>query len=232
MTLTACQKDEVSPSAGATSQTITVSIPQGVQTRAAAADFGDGSQIDRCLLQIYRNGQPYGEQQTATVTGNTATFNLRLVAQQKYDFVFWADCSTGDHYNTDDLTNITVKGNYAGNNDEFDAFTGALLDYQVKGAFSENITLRRPFGQLNVKTLDMAAIPDPTLKPTKVKVAFTAVPTSFNAKKGEIGAATAAVEYTADVLSADGDLTVDYIWAPRRGGYAGRFFDDVPRCSR
>jgi len=65
MTLTACQKDEVSPSAGATSQTITVSIPQGVQTRAAAADFGDGSQIDRCLLQIYRNGQPYGEQQTA-----------------------------------------------------------------------------------------------------------------------------------------------------------------------
>lgn len=116
--------------------------------------------------------------------------------------------------NTDDLTNITVKGNYAGNNDEFDAFTGALLDYQVKGAFSENITLRRPFGQLNVKTLDMAAIPDPTLKPTKVKVAFTAVPTSFNAKKGEIGAATAAVEYTADVLSADGDLTVDYIWAP------------------
>lgn len=144
----------------------------------------------------------------------TATFNLRLVAQQTYDFVFWADCSTGDHYNTDDLTNITVKGNYAGNNDEFDAFTGALLDYQVKGAFSENITLRRPFGQLNVKTLDMAAIPDPTLKPTKVKVAFTAVPTSFNAKKGEIGAATAAVEYTADVLSADGDLTVDYIWAP------------------
>ena len=153
--------------------------------------------------------------QEANIDGKlTATFNLRLVAQQTYDFVFWADCSTGDHYNTDDLTNITVKGNYAGNNDEFDAFTGALLDYQVKGAFSENITLRRPFGQLNVKTLDMAAIPDPTLKPTKVKVAFTAVPTSFNAKKGEIGAATAAVEYTADVLSADGDLTVDYIWAP------------------
>ena len=219
---TACQKDEELVSDGATSQTITVTIPQGMQTRATAADFGNGAKIDRCLLQIYHSGTTpakYGEQQSATVQKGadgklTATFNLRLVAQQTYDFVFWADCSTGDHYNTDDLTNITVKGNYAGNNDEFDAFTGALLDYQVKGAFSENITLRRPFGQLNVKTLDMAAIPDPTLKPTKVKVAFTAVPTSFNAKKGEIGAATAAVEYTADVLSADGDLTVDYIWAP------------------
>ena len=222
MTLTACQKDEGLVSDGATSQTITVTIPQGMQTRATAADFGNGAKIDRCLLQIYHSGTTpakYGEQQSATVQKGadgklTATFNLRLVAQQTYDFVFWADCSTGDHYNTDDLTNITVKGNYAGNNDEFDAFTGALLDYQVKGVFSENITLRRPFGQLNVKTLDMAAIPDPTLKPTKVKVAFTAVPTSFNAKKGEIGAATAAVEYTADVLSADGDLTVDYIWAP------------------
>lgn len=222
MTLTACQKDEGLVSDGATSQTITVTIPQGMQTRATAADFGNGAKIDRCLLQIYHSGTTpakYGEQQSATVQKGadgklTATFNLRLVAQQTYDFVFWADCSTGDHYNTDDLTNITVKGNYAGNNDEFDAFTGALLDYQVKGAFSENITLRRPFGQLNVKTLDMAAIPDPTLKPTKVKVAFTAVPTSFNAKKSEIGAATAAVEYTADVLSADGDLTVDYIWAP------------------
>ena len=222
MTLTACQKDEGLVSGGATSQTITVTIPQGMQTRATAADFGNGAKIDRCLLQIYHSGTTpakYGEQQSATVQKGadgklTATFNLRLVAQQTYDFVFWADCSTGDHYNTDDLTNITVKGNYAGNNDEFDAFTGALLDYQVKGAFSENITLRRPFGQLNVKTLDMTAIPATDLKPTKVKVAFTAVPTSFNAKKGEIGAATAAVEYTADVLSADGDLTVDYIWAP------------------
>ena len=215
MILTACQKEEsLSDPGGVCTQAITVTIPQELQTRAMAADFGNGAKIDRCLLQIYRGGQPYGEQQTATVTDNTATFNLRLVAQQTYDFVFWADCSTGDHYNTDDLTNITVKGNYAGNNDEFDAFTGALLDYQVTGAFSENITLRRPFGQLNVKTLDLAAIPDPALKPTKVKVAFTAVPTSFDARKSEVGTTTAAAEYTADVLSADGDLTVDYIWAP------------------
>ncbi|WP_418974609.1 DUF6562 domain-containing protein [Alistipes ihumii] len=219
---TACQKDEGLVSDGATSQTITVTIPQGMQTRATAADFGNGAKVDRCLLQIYRSGTTpakYGEQQSATVQKGTdgkltATFNLRLVASQTYDFVFWADCSTGDHYNTDDLTNITVKGDYAGNNDEFDAFTGALLDYQVTGAFSENITLRRPFGQLNVKTLDLAAIPDPALKPTKVKVAFTAVPTSFDARKSEVGTTTAAAEYTADVLSADGDLTVDYIWAP------------------
>ena len=52
MTLTACQKDEGLVSDGATSQTITVTIPQGMQTRATAADFGNGAKIDRCLLQI------------------------------------------------------------------------------------------------------------------------------------------------------------------------------------
>ena len=216
MTLTACQKDEVSPSAGATSQTITVSIPQGVQTRAAAADFGDGSQIDRCLLQIYRNGQPYGEQQTATVTGNTATFNLRLVAQQKYDFVFWADCSEAG-YETDDLSAITLgsDADYTGNDDKFDAFFLCKKDYTVTESFSETFTLRRPFGQLNVKTLDLAAIPDNAadLKPAKVKVNFTSLPNTFNALTGE-ESGEAAVEYTADVLNATGELTVDYIWAP------------------
>lgn len=57
MTLTACQKDEGLVSDGATSQTITVTIPQGMQTRATAADFGNGAKIDRCLLQIYHRGR-------------------------------------------------------------------------------------------------------------------------------------------------------------------------------
>ena len=214
LTLTACQKDEGLVSGGADYQTITVTLPQSMQTRATADDFGGGTLVDRCLLQVYRNNQPYGEQQVATVTGKTATFTLRLVASQTYDFVFWADCSTGDHYATEDLTNITVKGDYTGNNDEFDAFTGNLLGYNVTGAFQENITLRRPFGQLNVKTLDLASIPDASLKPTQVKVAFTALPTTFNAQTGLVGEQSAAVEYTADVLSENGDLTVDYIWAP------------------
>ena len=214
MALTACQKGEDLVSGGETSRTITVTIPQVGQTRATAADFGSGSKIDRCILQVYRNNQPYGDQQVADVKRGQATFDLRLVAAQTYDFVFWADCSTGDHYNTADLSNITVKGAYAGNNDEFDAFTGSLLDYNMTEAFKEEITLNRPFGQLNVKTADIAYIPDAALKPTQVKVAFSAVPTSFNAHTGLVGSETAPVEYTADVLSENGDLTVDYIWAP------------------
>ena len=232
--LTACQKEEA-PFApdGANTQTITISIPQGMQSRAVgtyanAADYGKAVEINRCILQVYREGVAYGDPMVVEVQTSenkkTATFNLRLVAQQKYDFVFWADCATETnngtfsdlHYNTSDLTNITVIGDYVGNNDEFDAFFFCKTDYTVTESFAETSwVLRRPFGQLNVKTNDMTAIPDNTLKPTKVKVALTALPTSFNAKTGTVGEQTANVEYEAKVINqANGELTVDYIWAP------------------
>ena len=110
------------------------------------------------------------------------------MAQQKYDFVFWADCSEAG-YETDDLSAITLgsDADYTGNDDKFDAFFLCKKDYTVTESFSETFTLRRPFGQLNVKTLDLAAIPDNAadLKPAKVKVNFTSLPNTFNALTGE-----------------------------------------------
>ena len=231
--LTACQKEEA-PFApdGANTQTITISIPQGMQSRAVgtyanAADYGKAVEINRCILQVYREGVAYGDPMVVGVQTSenkkTATFNLRLVAQQKYDFVFWADCANETNatfsvlqYNTGDLTNITVKDKYVGNNDEFDAFFFCKTDYTVTESFAETSwVLRRPFGQLNVKTNDMNAIPDNTLKPTKVEVALTALPTSFNAKTGMVGEQTADVTYEAEVINqANGELTMNYIWAP------------------
>ncbi|HCG22717.1 hypothetical protein DW778_10190 [Odoribacter splanchnicus] len=44
MILTACQKEEsLSDPGGVCTQAITVTIPQELQTRAMAADFGNGS---------------------------------------------------------------------------------------------------------------------------------------------------------------------------------------------
>lgn len=119
------------------------------------------------------------------------------------------------HYNTADLTAISVNGNYTGNDDGFDAFFYCLSNYKVKGAFSESVILKRPFGQLNVKTNDLAAIPDAALRPTDVKVTFSALPISFNAITGVVGTETAEVSYTAPVINAEnGELSMDYIWAP------------------
>lgn len=224
MTLAACQKEKaLDGNVGSDTQTITVSIPSGMQTKSTLDDFGTGASVNRCILQIYQGGKPYGERKVAAVENRKATFELRLVVGQTYDFVFWADKADGTspadfadlHYTTSDLSAISVEGDYVGNNDDFDAFTGNLLTYEVKGAFSENITLKRPFGQLNVKTLDIDDIPVDALKPNKVKVEFTAVPESFNALTGLVSTATKPVSYEADAAdAATGFMTVDYIWAP------------------
>ena len=214
MVLASCQKQEgpaLTPSG-----TLTVTIPQeSVQTRAAA-DYGQGSHINRCILEVYRDDVKY-KRYVTTVSNGTATFdNLQLVASQAYDFVFWADCGTESqedkHYNTTNLTNITVKDGYAGNNDEFDAFFHAE-EMTVTDAFSKSVTLTRPFGQLNVKTNDMGVIGQEELKPTHVTVDFVEIPTSFNALTGEAGD-PAAVSYNAAIVDQSaGELTVDYIWA-------------------
>ena len=216
--LTSCQKDENSSLSQSTTATLKVTIPQGIETKAAA-DYGQGSQINRCILEIYWDGKLYGERQVATVTGNQVTFGeIQLVASQTYDFVLWADCGDGladKYYNTTSLTAVTVNTTnkaYTGNDDGFDAFY-AKETFEVTGSFSKDITLKRPFGQLNVKTNDLGSIAHADLKPTHVQVAFSSIPTTFNVLTGEVGNPQP-VTYTAPIEDADaGELTVDYILA-------------------
>ena len=218
---TACQKDEMSaPDAGATSS-FTVSIPQnGVQSRAVTDDFGTGTSANRCILEIYHDGQLYNRIEKG-VTGKTVTFdNLRLVSSQTYDFVFWADCANGSEgsftdkvYNTANLKSITEMGSFVGNSDERDAFFYHEA-ISVNGSFTrDDITLKRPFGLLVVKTNDLGEIKDEALKPTGYTVAFKGLPTTFNALTGEVSGA-ADVTYTSEELAkADGTISMDFLWA-------------------
>jgi len=216
--LTSCQKDETPFGGQSSTSTLTVNIPQGISTRAAA-DYGQGTQINRCILEIYQAGKLYGERQVQSVSGSQVTFSeLQLVASQTYDFVLWADCGDGTadngdaYYNTADLSMVTMNKAYTGNDDGFDAFY-AKETFKVESSFSKEITLKRPFGQLVVKTHDLSSIQQEELKPTDVKVSFSSVPTMFNVLTGE-ASRTQAVSYTAGIEDvAAGELTVDYILA-------------------
>ena len=217
MTLAACQKTELAGPADGGLQSITVSVPQSVSTKAS----GDGSHVNRCILEVYRGGTLYGERLFSSVSGGKATFDLRLVSNQTYDFVFWADKAEGDaasgftdlYYATDNLSAIKAKKAYVANDEGFDAFTYCEKGYKVTGAFNLSVTLKRPFGQLNVSTLDLGEIKDESLKPTNVKVSFKSVPTAFNALTGEAGKEFP-LDYTVSVSDvASGLLTVDYILA-------------------
>lgn len=220
VTLVACQKDEGIVSDTATTSSFTVTIPQKeVQTRAVTDAFGTGMSVNRCILEIYRDGTLYNRVEKS-VNNRTVTFdNLRLVAQNTYDFVFWADCADGSegnftdrHYNTQSLTAISNRGNFEGNSDERDAFF-AKETFEVTGTFSKPVTLKRPFGLLVVKTNDLNEIKDEALKPTGYTVTFKNMPNTFNALTGEMSG-SGDISYTAEELAkADGTISMDFLWA-------------------
>ena len=218
---TACQKDEGLVSDTTAASSFTVTIPQsGVQSRAVTDAFGTGTSANRCILEIYHGDKLYDRIEKG-ITSQKVTFdNLRLVSSQTYDFVFWADCAEGSEgsftdkvYNTANLKSITEKGEFVGNSDERDAFFYHET-ISVNGSFTrDNITLKRPFGLLVVKTNDLNEIKDEALKPTGYEVAFKGLPTTFNALTGEVSG-SADVTYTSEELAKnDGTISMDFLWA-------------------
>ena len=223
--MTACQKsDSLDSASDDVLISVSTSLPvEMAETRAT----GDGTSVNRCIMQIYLDGQSYGERKVAAVSGLKATFSLRLVAGKTYDFVFWADKSGADmntdlHYNTASLPEVSfAEGDaYLGNDDGRDAFFGTV-EVVADQSKAVDVDLKRPFGQLNVKTLDMAEVAAAASKlvPAKVKIAFKQIPTGVNLLTGELTDAAEDVAYGSAVALADnannaGNLSFDYIFAP------------------
>lgn len=233
----ACQSDELANGGrnGEVAASFSVQLPgngNNAVTRAATA--GDGTSVNRCIMEIYLNDELYSRQIGAIQSdGLTAGFDVRLVTSQTYKFVFWADhvesvegdaIKTDLHYNTADLRNISMQGDYngSGKDDTRDAFF-ASLEKLVTNAFSESVELTRPFGQLNIKTEDLASIPDnqkDAFVPVTAGLSFKNLYTGFNAATGDLLGEPTAVAYKAAsaVADANGNLTVDYLFAPNTAG--------------
>ena len=100
---------------------------------------------------------PYGEGTVTDTDGDKHfTVNLRLVADQKYNIVFWAETEHGaTHYETSDLRNVKIK-TYADENanDESRAAFFAVHDFETQNGVNvnEEVTLYRPFAQINLGT--------------------------------------------------------------------------------
>lgn len=230
LVFTACQSDEWTNGGrnGEVAASFSVKLPDDGSTVATRAT-GDGTTVNRCIMEIYLNDELYSRE-IGVISDLTAKFDVRLVTSQTYKFVFWADhvaSTDGEnikadlHYATADLRNISMIGNYNGSSkdDTRDAFF-ANLEKLVTNAFSESVTLTRPFGQLNIKTEDLASIPvnqKTTLTPTAAKLSFKNLYTGINAATGDLLGELSAVTYEneADVVDTDGNLTVDYLFAPK-----------------
>lgn len=215
-----CRKDDLL--GGENGKEVTVSLkaqlPGTTDELSRATTTGDGTKVTRYIMEVYTGGELYSRMVQAD-----PNFELRLVTSQTYDFLFWADCGKGNgnmddnHYNTISLTAVEMTGDYNGNDDTRDAFCGKLLSQTVTAAYTpETVTLKRPFGQLNVKTTDLGDINLDKLKPSNVFISFgTQLCTKLNVLDGSVsGEKTIQYSENANVIDANGNLSVDYVFAP------------------
>lgn len=151
-----CQR-EIEYLEGDTNVTFEVSTGD-IATRAIA----DATNITVLHWELYGSdiktaAAPYGEGTVTDTDGDKKfTVNLRLVADQDYNIVFWAETEHGaTHYETSDLRNVKIKTYTDENaNDESRAAFFAVHNFQTQNGvnLNEEVTLYRPFAQINLGT--------------------------------------------------------------------------------
>ena len=172
-----CQKENLSDADYVTAE-FSVQIPSAIASKAViAADqkaVGDGLAADNLVFAVFdENGNELtalrqgdwknkiGDNAAAIKFDNSATpkatVSVKLLRGKEYSFVCWAQNEAATCYNFADMKNIGISySDYnASNNDLRDAFYAyAETDGKVTEKFSQSITLRRPFAQINVGTTD------------------------------------------------------------------------------
>ena len=147
-----CAQERLEAPAGDTVKaTFSIALPDAVGTKA----ISDGTNADKLLFRAYdENGQLLeGLNQTVDVNGKTATVEVDLVKDLSYQFVFWAQAGEDKYSIANDGTITIVPGSMM-NDGSWDAFYWHEPTFQVTGAFVKDITLTRPFAQLNVGAPD------------------------------------------------------------------------------
>ena len=213
----ACSSDEVATN-GATdgnmvNVTFNADFDQTLVTRGVAGE-SDGTAATNLYVAVYNKDKQLIEaishigttnsQAIETVSGKAATVNFQLVKGQTYNFVFWAqNPNATDGAVVFDPTTSKVAVDYSkikANDETLDAFTAHVNDLTVTGALSQNVTLKRPWAQVNYGSAqaDWDAAVAAGITVAKSKVTVNNVYTTLNTLNGEVeGEAT-----TTDVVLA------------------------------
>lgn len=170
LTFASCQKENAGGNMDDQSSVVSINLTSPLMGTKA---FADGTTVDVVHVHVYKVGAN-GEltyiapgqsttvtpSQDVTMTNGSARYSTRLVTGQTYTFVFWAEKKNNGHY-TYNPTTQTIAVNYAnavGNDETRDAFYAVLPNVTITGAYSQSVTLKRPFAQVNfgVTAEDMA----------------------------------------------------------------------------
>jgi hypothetical protein len=162
MSLASCQSEEPAPQSGdEVVVTFKAQIPQEIQSRS----FADGTTAKNLTAIVYQKQEDksyvYVTDQAATLDDNKeASVEFSFIKGHTYAVVFWAQADdapyTLDTTNGKIGMNYTVEGTVA--NDEIrDAFYARQKDLTATEDTEIEVTLTRPFAQLNLGTDDLSA---------------------------------------------------------------------------
>lgn len=149
---TSCSQDELlnEPTTGDyVSAKFTIGTSDGIATRAT---IGNGTKADKVACAVYdEKGTELSDLYAIRdVVDMKATYEIRLAKGQKYRVAFFAYNSTADAYDVTDLTDIIVKDSQNSNIENRDAFTAYVDVDATVNTINEDVTLYRPFAQLNL----------------------------------------------------------------------------------
>lgn len=186
-----CQQELNPVTDGDTTVTFTVSAGD-VATRAIA----DGTNVDILHWEIYGTdietaAQPLGEGRVEDADGNKEfTVELKLLADQEYNIVFWAEVKGAGHYDTSDLRNVKIVS-YSDEkaNDETRAAFFAVHNFETENgaAINETVYLYRPFAQINLgsTTYETSFNLSEPLKVASTSMTVNKIANVFNTLSGE-----------------------------------------------
>ena len=221
-----CQQENLEPAAKENTVTYTVELP-GVQTKA----IGDAENVDELIYEVWvtetaderdlkgkdENGKDKATrlyQSTASMLNGKTNITLNLVQDQEYTILFWAQKKDEGIYTTNDLTSVSYakpllggEEGYKSNDETHAAFYGIdfVSDSDPK---SKKVTLKRPFAQLNIATLNT---PNPSteykVEVLESKVVVANVGTIFNVAQNYV----ATPERDAQIaVGGPSEVTFDY----------------------
>lgn len=155
MTTACTSEDELIANGDELNVTFTATLDQYLDSRA----ISDGSMVDKLIFIAYdENGNEIAglRQENVPVSGGHATVNTRVVKGHRYTFAFWAQNSNCTAYSFGaDYKSLNVDYNGHANDELRDAFYAVNTDFAVEpvtAPFERDVTLHRPFAQLNFGT--------------------------------------------------------------------------------
>ena len=192
---TSCSNEEQTNDVGSGDAVVTLKaqLPAGLQTKT----IGDGLTATTLSYAVYAAGSQtplLTSEDEVTFTNGQAILALNLASGKSYDILLWADAYDKDdannpytvNFNTQELT--VDYTNALSNEEARDAFYGKVT-VEVKGAITENVTLTRPFAQMNIGTNDMKEAQATVLDVANLKTSVTVkgVYSNLNLMSGEVG---------------------------------------------